>query len=71
MAKYIINENEDNRGYHEVHNEDTCAHLPYKWNRKPVGNFAGCFSAVSAAKEQNPHWKIDGCMHCSEACHNY
>lgn len=73
MNKYIVNENVDENGYHEVHNEDTCdeAHLPYSWNRKSVGYYSNCNDAVSAAKSQNPYWNIDGCAHCSPSCHKY
>lgn len=71
MAHYIINTNEDQRGYHEVHDKDSCSHLPYTWNQKEVGNYYGCASAVSAAKNQNPFWKVDGCKHCSPQCHVY
>lgn len=70
MAKYIVNTNEDNRGYHEVHT-DTCGHLPFNWNQEELGSFAGCSSAVAEAERRHPSWKVDGCYYCSENCHVY
>lgn len=70
MPDYIINETEDNRGYHEVH-ETTCSHLPYSWNQEKLGWFSSCSGAVTAAKAKHPSWKVDGCYYCSESCHNY
>lgn len=71
MARYIVNKSEDNRGYHEVHNEDTCSHLPYEHNREYIGYHSGCRTAVQQAKTNNPYWKIDGCYYCSNECHQY
>jgi hypothetical protein len=69
MAKYIVNSNAQADGYHEVHNEDTCNHLPDVQNRVLIGNYNNCFEAVSAIKQQNPSHSIDGCYYCCNACH--
>ena len=69
MAKYVVNKNAQSDGYHEVHNEETCNHLPEPHNRVSVGNYNSCSSAVAACKNENTSFKIDGCYYCSNACH--
>ena len=69
MAKYIVNNNAQSDGFHEVHNEETCSYLPEPQNRVAVGYHSSCSDAVSACKQANPSLNIDGCYHCSNACH--
>lgn len=69
MAKYIINKNAQSDGYHEVHNEETCNHLPDYQNRIDLGNFYSCTDAVASAKRSYPSHNIDGCYYCCNACH--
>jgi hypothetical protein len=69
MAKYIINRNAQADGYHEVHNENTCNHLPDVHNRVLVGEHNNCSDALAATRKVNPHLNIDGCYYCSTACH--
>lgn len=70
MSHYIVNKNAQDSGEHEIHNEDSCAHLPNFENRISTGYFNRCEDAVVAAKERWPDSKFDGCMHCCPDCHN-
>jgi len=69
MSKYIINKNAQSDGFHEVHNENTCNHLPDLPNRVVIGEYNNCYDAVSATKQTNPQHDIDGCYFCCNACH--
>ncbi len=66
MATYYVNKNTDNQGDHEVH-ADSCGHLPNAENRIYLGIFSNCDDAVIAAKTHFPN--VNGCYHCSRACH--
>ncbi len=68
MPNYIINVNEDEKGYNEVHNETTCSHLPATYNRKTLGNFSNEIDAVSYAKRIG-YTNADGCAHCCPLAH--
>ncbi len=73
MSKYIINKNiqdSDSGNNYEVHNEDTCTHLPLVKNRIDLGYFDFCNQAVTFAKNKYPNNAslIDGCYYCSESC---
>lgn len=70
MSHYIVNKNAQDSGEHEIHNENSCAHLPNAENRISIGYFNRCEDAVAAAKQQWPSSKFDGCKHCSPDCHN-
>jgi len=70
MPKYIINNNQQNTGEHEVHNETSnCTHLPHPSNRINLGFHANCHYAVAQAKRLYPGKKIDGCFYCANECH--
>ena len=68
MAQYCVNKNEQSNGDHEVHNLDVgCPHVPAPTNRIPLGNHAGCRTAVDKAKEY--YRQSNGCYYCATACH--
>ena len=67
MPKYYVNRNAQSNGDHEVH-EESCPFLPSYSNRIELGTFSNCREAVKEAKK---HFnQVDGCIHCSEDCHN-
>lgn len=66
MTKYYVNKEEQQNGDHEVH-KTGCAWMPNEQNRKYLGDFDNCASAVAEAKKTYP--TADGCIHCSPACH--
>ncbi len=69
MSEYCVNtEAQTESGDNEVHNVETCEHLPEPQNRKSLGHFDSCDPAVEKAKEYYPN-TADGCYHCCEACH--
>jgi len=75
MSKYILNQNQqdsDSGENYELHNEDTCHHLPDHSNRLAVGNYGNCHDAKRRAKELYPSKSadIDGCYYCCNDCHN-
>lgn len=66
MAYYCVNSNEQPNGDHEVH-ESTCSFLPSEQNRIWLGEFESCQEAVREARK---HFRqVNGCYHCSYACH--
>lgn len=74
MAKYIINKEqqpESAGGNYEVHNEDTCLHLPHENNRIFLDYFTNCKDALDEAKNKFPQKapKIDGCYYCLNVCY--
>ena len=74
MARYILNRRQQDSksgNHYEVHNEETCNHLPLPENRINLGNFSGCAAAKAQAKTQYPSnaREIDGCYYCSNLCH--
>ena len=66
MATYYVNRQKQQNGDHEVHTQ-TCRFLPLPANRHPLGEHAGCRSAVIAARAVYP--QSNGCIHCSTECH--
>ena len=66
MANYYVNKQAQSNGDHEVHNE-TCSYLPTAANRKYLGEFTSCVSAVVESKKHYPN--SNGCYYCSRACH--
>ena len=69
MAKYYLNHNQQPNGDYEVHTA-TCPWLPNETNRAYLGEFTYCSSAVAEAKRLYPYrYRINGCKHCSPACH--
>ena len=67
MASYYVNKNAQPNGDHEVHTTG-CAWLPKKENQIYLGDFISCHPAVAEAR--NKHYRqVNGCVHCSSACH--
>ena len=66
MAAYYVNKNAQSNGDHEVH-KSGCSWMPKVENRIYLGDFAGCHSAVQAARSH--YSQVNGCAHCSPACH--
>lgn len=68
MNSYILNKNPQPTGEHEVHNVNTCAHLPSIENRVTIGNFSNCTDAITFTKNELPNLEIDWCYWCTN-CH--
>lgn len=68
MYPYHLNANVQPEGEHEVHLEG-CHWMPEVGNRLYLGLHTGCASAVMKARGEYPTWSINGCVHCSAACH--
>lgn len=66
MPNYYVRTVAQPNGDHEVHKEG-CAFMPLPENRKYLGNFPTCASAVTEAKKSYP--KSNGCYYCSNMCH--
>jgi hypothetical protein len=66
MAYYYVNKNAQSNGDHEVH-KSGCGHMPSVENRKYLGDFYSCSSAVTEAKKT--YSKANGCYFCSNDCH--
>ena len=64
MDKYVVNNEAQNTGEHEVHKEG-CIKFPS--NYTSLGYFATCHEAVIKAKEIFNN--VDGCAFCSAECH--
>ncbi|MCR4279692.1 MAG: hypothetical protein NUV78_03080 [Candidatus Zambryskibacteria bacterium] len=69
MDKYIINQNAQSTGEHEVHKEIICPTLPLPENRVLIGYFSSCRDATMSARSQWPNATIDGCENCIPTCH--
>lgn len=68
MPIYCLNSNSQDNGDHEVHNVDC------QWAKKilkpiDLGYHPNCRYAVQKARDDNPGYKIDGCIHCCPECH--
>ena len=73
MSYYYINRNPQpspEQGEHEIHKGYNCPKPPLPENRIKLGDFPNCKDATAEAKRRFPDWKIDGCEHCNEECHN-
>ena len=66
MPLYYVNMNSQPNGDHEVHT-GTCFWLPQSENRIYLGIFQTCWAAVVEA--QKYYVQVNGCAHCSGACH--
>ena len=66
MDRYYVNINSQENGDHEVHKAN-CSWLPDPENRKYLGEFTFCSSAVKKAKEY--YSQSNGCYYCSNPCH--
>ena len=70
MQHFVINQNAQSNGDHEVHNVSTgCAHMPKAENQIDLGYHASCREAVAHAKQKWPGNRINGCYYCCNACH--
>ena len=67
MARYYVNKNEQSNGDHEVHTTG-CSWLPERENRIFLGDWGSCHFAIIEARKH--YTKVDGCYHCSGACHS-
>lgn len=67
MSNYIINKNQDSKGYNEVHTT-SCTHLPEVKNQVALGWFTDAKSAVAYAKS-NGYPTADGCYYCCADAH--
>lgn len=66
MSVYYVNKNAQVTGEHEVH-KSGCYWMPEPQNRKYLGEYTSCHGAVKKSKEY--YNNVDGCKHCSPACH--
>ncbi|MCS4309007.1 hypothetical protein M2404_003370 [Rheinheimera pacifica] len=68
MTTYYVNDNPQNTPSkeHEVHTAG-CSWLSLATNKSYLGEFSSCKEAVAAAKRK--YSSVDGCKHCSPACH--
>lgn len=64
--QYYVNDTAQPSGEHEVH-KSMCAYLPSPVNLRYLGDFADCVAALAAARLY--YTQVDGCGHCSPACH--
>lgn len=66
MAQYYVNRNTQLNGDHEVH-QLGCSWLPLPENRITLGEHAGCYTAVVAARSY--YAQVNGCYYCANYCH--
>ncbi len=64
--RYYVNMNAQSNGDHEVHTPG-CSFFPESENRKYLGDFNHCRSAIIEAKKSYP--QSNGCYYCSNECH--
>lgn len=67
MPRYYVNTNAQLNGDHEVHRETGCPTPAAPENRRDLGHFDNCHDAVAAARAH--FTQVNGCAHCSPACH--
>jgi hypothetical protein len=67
MARYYVNSNAQPNGDHEVHQLE-CSFLPDTANRRYLGEFSNCASAVAEARRSH-YRQSNGCFYCSRECH--
>ncbi|MYA31830.1 MAG: hypothetical protein F4Y31_11420 [Gammaproteobacteria bacterium] len=65
---YYVNKNAQESGDHEVHTS-ACNFLPSPEFRIYLGRSTNCREAVAEA--WNHYHRVDGCYHCSTACHRH
>ena len=69
MGHYYLNLTRTSDGDFEVH-EQSCYWLGLVKDKQYLGYFLHCSEAVAAAKRIYTHvYGINGCKHCSQACH--
>ncbi|MAC34639.1 MAG: hypothetical protein CMF16_02450 [Idiomarina sp.] len=70
MQRFIINNNSQANGDHEVHNTTKgCDHMPNTENQIDLGLHESCVGAVSEAKRRWSDKRINGCYYCCNGCH--
>jgi hypothetical protein len=74
IGHYILNpqqQGKESGKNYELHNADTCAHLPDKIHQLSLGHFNTCELALEEAHRRVPKWVdlIDGCAWCCPNCH--
>ena len=70
MPYFVINQNQQANGDHEVHQKNSgCAHMPNVSNQIDLGYHADCKGAVLEAKRRWPSQRINGCYYCCKPCH--
>lgn len=70
MPVFIVNNNPQINGEHEVHNLTTgCLYLPRLESQIPLGEYASGLEAVRVASVRWPLRRINGCSHCAPEGH--
>jgi len=70
MSRFVLNQNVQNNGDHEVHDATTgCTFIPAPQNQIDLGWHPTCFGAVVEAKRRYPRNRINGCKFCCPMCH--
>lgn len=70
MARFIVSNNPQSNGDHEVHNVTTgCSYMPAPQSQVNLGEYATCHGAVAYAKQRWSDKRINGCYYCCTACH--
>jgi len=70
MSEFILNRNVQENGDYEVHNVTAgCLYMPFEQNQIPLGSHLTCSGAITRAKNNYPHHRINGCYYCCNACH--
>lgn len=70
MARFVINQNGQTNGDHEVHNATTgCSYMPDPVNQIDLGYHNSCQEAVADAKRRWADYRINGCYYCCKPCH--
>lgn len=64
--KYYVNVDAREDGTHIVHAE-SCQYLPNQENRKALGDYANCETALRHARDA--YDKVNGCRTCATECH--
>ena len=66
MGSYYVNNSPQGNGDHEVH-KDGCYWLTLVKDWTYLGWFSSCHGAVAEARKH--YSQVNGCYHCSPACH--
>ncbi|MEX1014147.1 MAG: hypothetical protein WDZ80_03235 [Candidatus Paceibacterota bacterium] len=66
MPNYVVNDNAQSNGDHEVHTT-SCVYYPKIKSYTNLGWHSDCHSAVREAKKH--YDQSNGCATCSESCH--
>ena len=74
IGHYILNPQQQGKEggkNYELHNADTCSHLPNEMHSLTLGHFNNCELAPEEAKRRVSKWAdlIDGCAWCCSKCH--